>query len=424
MSIKVNQNDPNKINLIPTVMFVDMNSFFATCEQQVNYWLRDRPVGVCVYTGKGGAVIALSKTAKKMGIKPARADEIMRQHPQFITLPTNPALYRQFHVKIMKVLQQYSSDVIPKSIDEAVVNFAGYHLVYKDLVQVANEIKRKIKQEVGDYLTCSIGIAPNAFLAKLATDLRKPDGLLVISPENIDSILEPLALTDLPGIAKNMAWRLTSHGIHSPLQLRHTPPDLVRKACKSIIGEYWHYRLNFREVDISNDEYKSMQAMRQVSKAQRASLETLYDILRALCLQLEKRMMKHSLRAHYLGYNFSYEDGFYFSDKFRTNIPLQDGIEIMNIILGRIKEAEQEKGDIIIINNGISAMGVYITEFQDAGIIQLALWDNKFREDNLRKVIYSIKDKFGYEKLLHGAEIQDTPVLKDVIGFGSVKDLM
>ena len=422
--MKVNQNDPNKINLVPTVMFVDMNSFFASCEQQVNYWLRDRPVGVCVYTGRGGAVIALSKAAKRLGIKPARADEIMRAHPNFITLPTNPALYRQFHIKIMKVLQQYSSDVIPKSIDEAVVNFSGYHLVYKDLVEVAKEIKQKIRKEVGDYLTCSIGIAPNAFLAKLATDIRKPDGLLVISPDNIDSILESLALTDLCGIAKNMAWKLVSHGIDSPLKLRHTEPHILRKACHSIIGEYWHYRLNFREVDIATDEYKSMQAMRQVSKGQRASLETLVDILRALCLQLEKRMMRHSLRAHYLGYNFYYEDGFAFSDKFRTNIPLQDGIEIMNIILERIKIAEQEKGDITIINNGITSMGVYITEFQDAGIIQLALWDNKFKEDNLRKVVYSIKDKFGYEKILHGAEIQDTPVLKDVIGFGSIKDLL
>jgi len=422
--MKLNQNDPNKINLVPKVMFVDMNSYFASCEQQVNYWLRDRPVGVCVYTGRGGAVIALSKAAKKLGIKPARADEIMKKFPQFITLPTNPALYRQFHVKIMKVLQQYSTDVIPKSIDEAVVNFAGYHLVYKDLEAIAREIKQKIKSEVGDYLTCSIGIAPNAFLAKLATDIKKPDGLLVISPENIDQVLEPLMLTDLPGIAKNMAWKLVSHGINSPLQLRYTEPHLLRKACHSIIGEYWHYRLNFREVDISTDEYKSMQAMRQVSKAQRASIDTLMDILRALCLQLEKRMMSHSLRAHFLGYNFYYEDGFAFSDKFRTNIPLQDGIEIMNIILDRIKIAEQEKGDIVIINNGIISMGVFITEFQDAEIIQLALWDNKFKEDNLRKVIYSIKDKFGYEKMLHGSEIQGTPVLKDVIGFGSVKDLL
>src|ERR1043165_9732528 len=108
---KVNQNDPNKINLVPNVMFVDMNSFFASCEQQVNYWLRNRPVGVCVYTGKGGAVIALSKTAKQFGIKPDRSDVIMKLNPSFITLPTRPELYREYHVKIMKVLQTYSADV-------------------------------------------------------------------------------------------------------------------------------------------------------------------------------------------------------------------------------------------------------------------------------------------------------------------------
>ncbi|MFN8321259.1 MAG: hypothetical protein U0T74_01255 [Chitinophagales bacterium] len=421
--MKVNQNDPNKVNLIPNVMFVDMNSFFATCEQQVNYHLRNRPVGVCVYTGRGGAVIALSKTAKKMGIKPDRADAIMKLHPNFITLPTNPALYREFHVKIMKVLQQYSEDVIPKSIDEAVVNFKGYHLLYPDLVAVAKEIKHKITTQVGDYLTCSIGIAPNAFLAKLATDIQKPDGLVRIAPDNIDTVLDKLALTDLPGIAKQMAHRLVEHGINSPLKLRHTPPHLLRKACQSVIGEYWHYRLNFREVDIQTDDYQQMQAMRQVSKAQRASLETLHDILRALCLQLEKRMMKHQIRAHYFGYHFSYEERFHHEDKFRTNIPMQDGIEIYNTILSRIKITEEEIHGIQIINNTITAMGVFVTEFQASSINQLALWDNKFRQDNLRKEVYNLKDKFGYEKILHAAELTKTPVLKDVIGFGSVKDL-
>ncbi len=422
--MKVNQNDPNKINLKPEVMFVDMNSFFATCEQQVNYWLRNRPVGVCVYTGRGGAVIALSKTAKKMGIKPDRADAIMKHHPNFITLPTNPDLYRQFHIKIMKVLQSFSEDVVPKSIDEAVVNFAGYHLVYKDLEQVAKDIKKKISQDVGDYLTCSIGIAPNAFLAKLATDLRKPDGLLTIKPDNIDEILDQIALTDLPGIAKRMALRLVDGGITSPLKLRHTPPDVVRKACKSIIGEYWHYRLNFREVDILNDDYKSMQAMRQVSKEQRSSLNTLHDIFRALCLQLEKRMVKHGIRAKFVGCHFSYEEGYTWGDNFRTNIALQDGIQIMKELQLRIKKFETENECQPIFNNSITSMGVYIDEFQDSSIIQLSILENNFRTDNLRKTVYNLKDKFGYEKVLRAAEIQDTPVLKDVIGFGSVKDLM
>jgi DNA polymerase-4 len=334
----LNQNDPNKINLIPNVMFVDMNSFFASCEQQVNYHLRNRPLGVCVYTGRGGAVIALSKAAKAKGLKPDRADAIMKLCPDFITLPTNPQLYRNTHIKIMKVLQTFCEDVIPKSIDEAVLNFRGYHLVHPDLVKVAKEIKKKIKQDVGDYLTCSIGIAPNAFLAKLATDIHKPDGLLVITPENIDKILDKLKLTDLPGIADRMAGRLRDHSIFNPLQLRYTPPDKIRKACHSIIGEYWHYRLNFREVDLSIIEQQQMEATRQVSREQRASLDTIRDILRALCLQLEKRMMKNKVRAHYMSFNFVYEEQFHFEDKVRTNIPLQDGTEMMKIILDRIKK--------------------------------------------------------------------------------------
>lgn len=405
-------------------MFVDMNSFFASCEQQENYHLRNRPVGVCVYTGKRGAVIALSKAAKKMGIKPDRADAIMSIYPNFITLPTNPKLYREFHVKIMKVLKTFSEDVVPKSIDEAIVNFAGYHLMYKDLEQVAKDIKKKINQDVGDYLTCSIGIAPNAFLAKLATDIRKPDGLLTITPENIDAILDTVCLTDLPGIAKQMAHRLVQHGIYSPVQLRHTEPHLLRRACHSVIGEYWHYRLNFREVDILNDDYKSMQAMRQVSKAQRASLATVYDIFRALCLQLEKRMMKHSIKTKFVGYHFSYEENFSWGDKFKTNLAMQDGIQIMNEILQRIKQFEQENECHPIINQSITSMGIYIDEFQDSKFIQLSILENSYRTDNLRKTVYELKDKFGYEKILRAAEIQTTPVLKDVIGFGSVKDLL
>lgn len=421
---KVNQNNAVSDNLSANVMFVDMNSFFASCEQQVNYWLRNRPMGVCVYTGKYGAVIALSKEAKRMGIQPARADEIMKRCPHFVTLETNPARYREFHVKIMKVLKQYSEDVIPKSIDEAIVNFSGYHLIYKDMVQVAREIKKKIHDEVGDWLTCSIGIAPNAFLAKLGTEIQKPDGLVLITPDTIDGILDKLALTDLPGISKQLGLRLVMAGINSPLKLRYTRPEVARKACHSIIGEYWHYRLNFREVDIFNDEYKSMQAMRQVSKAQRASIDTIYDILRALCLQLEKRMVKHELAAHFIGCSFNYEEEIGWSDHLRTNIAIQDGIELMNVILDRVKKHEQEHDAPPVINNTITSMGVYVTEFKGSELIQLNFFSSSLEKDKLRKVVYNIKDKFGFEKILHAAELQDTPVLKDVIGFGSIKDLL
>ena len=422
--MRINQNIISTANLKPTVLFLDMNSFFPSCEQQVNYWLRHRPVGVCVYTGKHWAVIALSKEAKKMGIKQARIDEIIKVCPQFVPLETNPDRYREFHIKMIKVLKQFSDDVIPKSIDEAIVNLAGYELIYKDVEQLAKDIKKKITEEVGDWFTCSIGIAPNAFLAKLGSDIQKPDGLIIITPENIDSYLSKLKLTQLPGIAKNMALRLVMGGIASPLQLRHTPPDVLRRVCGGIVGDYWHYRLNFKEVDISTNDYKSMQAMRQISKAQRESLETLHDIFRALCLQLEKRLVKTGVFCHLIGFSCRYDNGYSWEDHLTVSIPLQDGVEIMNVILSRMKKFEAANSCDPIINQEITSMNIWVTQFIDSDLVQYSMFENNVRKDTLRKTVYNLKDKFGFEKILHAAEMQDTPVMKDVIGFGSIKDLI
>ncbi len=420
----VNQNGINETRHEANIMFIDMNSFFPSCEQQVNYWLRHRPIGVCVYTGKQGAVIALSREAKKMGIKPARLDQIMKKHPEFVPLETNPARYREFHQKIMKVLSEFCDDVIPKSIDEAVLNFSTYRMIHKDLEKVAKDIKKRIKRDVGDWFTCSIGIAPNAFLAKLASNVEKPDGLTLITPDSIDNLLDNLSLTDLPGISIQMSKRLMMGGIHSPLDLRHSSPEKLRKACHSIVGEYWFHRLNFREVDIATDDYKSMQAMRQISKDQRKNLQTLFDILRALCLQLEKRMMKHELKAHTLGFSCSYEDGGQYADFVHTQSTLQGAIEMQDVILDRIRVKEVGIDNGKIINQDITRMTVWVTDFSDSDYVQYALFGDNLRKDNLRKVVYSIKDHFGFEKIHLAGELTATPVMKDVIGFGSIKDMI
>src|ERR1043165_6972953 len=148
--------------------------------------------------------IAPSIEAKKFGVKTGmRLNEAKLLWPQIKSVLAHPVRYREAHIGIMKVLRSYCLDdeVIPKSIDEAVINMTSYRLVYKDMRAVAREIKEKLAVTVGEYVTCSIGIAPNAFLAKLATDFEKPNGLVEITPENLDDYLARLALTDLPGIA-------------------------------------------------------------------------------------------------------------------------------------------------------------------------------------------------------------------------------
>lgn len=413
-----------KPNLEARVLFVDMNSFFASCEQQVNYWLRGRPVVVCVYTGRNGAIIAPSIEAKKRGVKMGlRLEEAMQICPELVPLETHPARYRDFHVKIINVLKKYSQDVIPRSIDEAVVDLTRYNLVYKDVRQVALDIKRDICNEVGDWLKCSIGIAPNAFLAKLASDMQKPDGLTIITPENIDEKLKDMPITDLPGIAQGMAERLRLAGITTPLQLRYASPDYLKRACKSIIGLHWHYRLNFGEMDMQAQGYKSMQAMRQVSKEQRKKESVLNDIFLSLCMTLERRMVKNKVFAKKLGMSIRYEDGYSYHDDIRTATPIQDGIQLLHIFKKRMERYREKNHCEQVINPKVTSMGVLVTDFIPTELVQYDLFENNVRNDCMRKAVYEVKEKHGKNKIMRASEIHDEPVLKDVIGFGSVKDI-
>ena len=135
------------------VLFIDMNSFFASCEQQTNYWLRGRPVAVCVYTGKYGCVIAPSVEAKKHGIKLGmRLNDAIKICPELVPLETNPEKYRTFHARIMSILKRYSDDVLPKSIDEAIVDLTSYKNIHPDVVKVAKEIKKNILIKIIGYI--------------------------------------------------------------------------------------------------------------------------------------------------------------------------------------------------------------------------------------------------------------------------------
>ena len=401
-----------------------MNSFFASCEQQYNFYLRHRPVVVCVYPGRNGAIIAASIEAKRSGIKGVmRLNDAIKICPELIPVETHPQRYREYHIKIMNVLRKYSEDVIPKSIDEAIIDITSYQLLYKNPEDLARQIKADIKKEVGDYLTCSIGIAPNAFLAKLATEIQKPDGLVSITPENIDDILSKLKLTDLPGIAKGNAQRLVDAGIDTPLKLRHTPPDKLHHAMHSIVGVYWHYRLNFSEIDQVSSSYKSMQAQRMVSKDQRKSVDTLHQLLNSLCMKLEQRMVQQNVYCRDIFVSTRYEDDKKWHDRIASDKPIQSGIEVLDAVRLRMKRFEKAQHSEPVINNKLTSIGVSVGNFIHADLINLNLFEDTIKQANLRKSIYSIKNRYGKDKIQKASELSEENILKDVIGFGSVKDL-
>lgn len=406
------------------VFFIDMNSFFATCEQQFNYWLRGRPVGVCVYTGKHGCVIAPSIEAKKRGIKLGmRLSQAMQICPELVPLETHPERYREVHKKFIKVLKTFAEDVIPKSIDEAIVDFTNCSLFYKDQIALAHRIKEAIKNDAGDYLKVSIGIAPNAFLAKFASTLQKPNGLVMITHDNIDEVLSKASLVDLPGIKQNMARRLIAGGVRHPVELRHATPGKLKDVCHSIVGAYWWYRLNFREVDQIDHRYKSMQAMRQVSMKQRQSIEILDQLLMTLSMNLEKRMVKEGVFTNEIFFFSKYEEGYSWKEHVITKKPIQDGMEIYNLLKMHMENHRRIHKCEPVINNKLTAMGITVERFVKDEAVQYELFSKDVEKDYLRKIVYDIKEKYGSDMIMRAIELRDENVLKDVIGFGSVKDL-
>src|SRR5207248_794972 len=168
-----------------------------------------------------GMIIASSYEAKAKGIKlGVNVAEARVIDPNVIILMPDPAKYREAHKLFREVLSDYTSSVVAKSIDEFVVDFQGSPALRegRDLVDVGYEIKHRIKDHIGSYVTVNVGIGTNRFFAKTAAGLNKPDGLNVMSADNAVEIYDKLSLTDLTGINYRYEARLNAAGIHTSLQ--------------------------------------------------------------------------------------------------------------------------------------------------------------------------------------------------------------
>ncbi len=263
----------------PTLMHIDLNSCFATAEQQANPHLRGKPIVVAAYETDNGCVLSPSIEAKRYGIKTGmRVKEAKELYPGVVVRSPDPPKYRDIHIRFIQILENYSPYVSPRSIDEAVIDFSWLNrhceersdeaiFINKDrhalrarddiLLQIAQNIKRRIREKIGEWISCSIGISTNHFLAKLAAGLHKPDGLDVIDGQNIEAIYQTLKLTDLPGINVRTQIRLNSHGIWTPLDLLHASAQSLQYGVfQSVVGSYWHQRLRGWRVETDAIEWE------------------------------------------------------------------------------------------------------------------------------------------------------------------------
>ena len=206
------------------ICHVDMNSYFASVEQQANPFLRGRAVGVCAYLHRRGCVIAASVEAKQRGMKVGMSmEEAIAAVPNAIFVQNDPSKYRAVTSRIFSVLHELSATIEHYSIDEAFLDLTGWYRDEAEASFALSRVKRRITREIGEWLRCSVGIAPTRFLAKFASDRKKPDGLTIITLENIEEIFATSELQDACGIGPRIAKRLHALGIQTLLDLKRYP---------------------------------------------------------------------------------------------------------------------------------------------------------------------------------------------------------
>jgi len=213
------------------ILHIDMDAFYASVEMMDNSALQGKPVIVGAAAEQRGVIAAASYEARKFGIHSAMSTaQALRLCPNAILLPVRMERYEEISRQIIKIFNDFTPDVEQLSLDEAFLDVTGSILLFGSAEKIGQQIKQRIKSEIG--LTVSVGIAPNKFLAKLASDLQKPDGFVIITEENKQQILDPLAVSKIWGVGKVTEKALHGIGIYTIEQLRKAP----LKTLQAVLG--------------------------------------------------------------------------------------------------------------------------------------------------------------------------------------------
>jgi DNA polymerase-4 len=398
-----------------TIMHVDINSCFATIEQQANPKLRGKPIAVAAYPTDNGCILAASVEAKLLGIKTGmRVKEGRLFYPKLVVLSPDPWKYRDAHLKLKKVLQNYTDNLVPKSIDEFVLNLEGYPAFKKGMDETAREIKAEIKAKVGDWIRVSIGMGPNRFLAKTAAGLIKPDGLEEINRNNFAQVYSGLALTDLCGIKRRNAARLGSKGIFSVMDFYNSDARSLMAAFGSVFGYYWYLRLHGWEVDdveFNRSSYGNSYALPKPLK----TIEELSPILYKLVEKTGQRLRKGGYKARGVHVSVSYRDGTYWHHGRLVGKELFDSRDIYKEAFKILSMSPYKKPVAVLAESCFD-----LTKYSQT---QVELFDDVEKKSGLVNALDSINSKWG-DFVITPARMLDTKeYVPDRIAFGGIKEL-
>ncbi|TKD70393.1 DNA polymerase IV [Pseudalkalibacillus hwajinpoensis] len=384
------------------IFHVDMNSFYASVEAAHNPELRGKPLAIAGNVEeRRGIVVTSSYEARKKGVKTTMPVwQAKKLCPELLIMPPNFPLYRQTSLQIFELLESYTPLVQPVSIDEGYLDMTD-DCGGKSPVVIAEEIQKRIYDEIG--IPCSIGIAPNKFLAKMASDMKKPLGITILRKREIDKLLWPLDVGEMHGVGKKTKEKLQELKITTIHDLAHANP-LQLEMKLGINGKRLHERANGhddRPVDPDAiDEFKSV-GNSTTFPEDLVDHNRINIALTNLADSVAKRMAKKNVLSFNIQLTIRYND--------RTTVTRSRKLQNPISQSGDILEAAQHLFEKNWSGQPIRLLGVTGQSLvdQNEATVQLDLFS--FEDDtkrvDLQNTIGSIRAKYGESSLLKGNQL-------------------
>ena len=393
------------------ILHLDMNSYFATVEQQSNPFLRGKPVGVVKAWGRS-CIIAASVEAKKYGVATGSTVwEALRLCPGIVLVPADMEKYLAVTKKIIFQVARISPKYEIFSIDEVFMDITEVSDVFTGgAVGMAMAIKERIKERVGDWLTCSVGISHNKVLAKLASGLMKPDGMFVIDSGNLDLVLKKVSLTDVCGIGPRISRRLRGLGVSDLLSIRKLPESVL-------VEEFGRHGAEFL-ISVSRGEGDDCVRVTQDIPEQKGvsrtytlfsdtwDLEKIKGVLRCLCEEAGWKLRQMGMRTKSLGMAVrgGGKSGF---ARVTVTHGIDDGWEIYGLILELFKKTHG--------CGAVRFLGIWATNLYRRGDLSLLPETRKRQEVN--QALDLIRAKHGYFSMYPARLLWKEKVRPEINGF-------
>lgn len=386
------------------ILHLDMDSFFASVEQQANPKLVGKPVGVIKGEGRS-CIIAASREAKKLGIKTGISIyDAKKIYPKIILVPSDFDKYFSVTKRFIEICSRYSADLEVFSIDELFLDITQTQTLFGGISGVVRGIKEAMRAEIGEHITCSIGISYNRLLAKLASDINKPNGVFEITQENRDEVLFSRKLSDVCGLGRQLEARLFSAGITDFKTLREVP-ELCLKAS---FGPFWSVelkKLSYGEDDSLLTRVGDIPKAKSVSRTYTLHHNTrdpkiIKATLRNLCEEAAFKAREMKMAGRLVGLTVR---GEYFSGyKHKTlKFYVDTGKEVYDLVWRLYLDLNW--------SGYIRFLGVFLSLLKSKNDLTLSLFPEDKKKEKLVTAMDAVNKKFGELTIYPGSILFGDP---------------